>query len=338
MTSDVLSSKKGALGLLILNRPQALNALTLDMVSEMSRALAAFEADAEVKTIAIASQSDKAFCAGGDVRALTTLAKTDPAAASAFFRTEYRLNAQIAACSKPLVALVDGLCFGGGMGLAANARWCLMSRKGQMAMPEMTIGLFPDVGAAHFLAKAPGEIGVWMALTGARLGADDAIWAKLASTLMEEGDQSRILTELARGAAVDDHLLPYAPSRIMPGLHKLRERIDTLFAGNSIEAIIARLEAETDDWAKAQLLALRRSSPTSLALALSHMRACRGLSLNAILERDFRIACACLRGQDFIEGVRAQLIDKDRNPRWQAAPLSLLEFEEPPFGVELFDS
>lgn len=138
------------------------------MVSEMSRALAAFEADAEVKTIAIASQSDKAFCAGGDVRALTTLAKTDPAAASAFFRTEYRLNAQIAACSKPLVALVDGLCFGGGMGLA-NALWCLIDRQGQMAMPEMTIGLFPDVGAAHFGPSA-GEIGVWMALTGARLG------------------------------------------------------------------------------------------------------------------------------------------------------------------------
>lgn len=305
--SRVLSEKRGQLGLVTLNRPAALNAIDLAMVQAIHAALKAFAVDDAVKTVALLSASPKAFCAGGDVRAATTAKPED---AAQFFRAEYALNYYIATYPKPLVALVDGLAMGGGLGLSVHAQHCLVTENAVMAMPEMAIGLFPDVGAGAFLNRHSLELGLYLALTGARLNVGDILYAKLATGYLPAANSEHLLRALGQGA----ELTPYLAAAPASGLERQNLTLD--------------LETLT-------------GSPTSIRITIKHLTESRGQELKTILRTEYRLACACLRGHDFREGVRAQLIDKDRQPRWQPATLAgvtdamvRLHWAEP-FGPDL---
>lgn len=279
----------GALGLVTLNRPEALNAIDLKMVEAIHAALRGFADDTAVKSVALVSASPRAFCAGGDVRAAVTASPEDGAK---FFRAEYLLNHYIATYPKPLVAVVDGLAMGGGLGLSVHARHCLVTENALMAMPEMTIGLFPDVGGGEFLNRHSLELGLYIALTGARLNAADALYAGFANG--------------------------YLPAARVPDLLHALER------GQDFVALLEQPAEESR--LKTQELALDleklKGSPTSIKITIKHLTDSRGQDLKTVLKNEYRLACACLRGHDFKEGVRALLIDKDKQPKWQPATLA----------------
>jgi enoyl-CoA hydratase len=328
--TDILSARIGRAGAITLNRPQAHNALTLPMITTLQQALDNFCVDDVVQQIVISSASDKAFCAGGDVRAATAQ-RGKPEEGAAFFRAEYQLNHAIAHAAKPVVALVDGICMGGGLGLACHAQYCVTTERSVWAMPEMAIGLFPDIGAGYFLNKCPPGVGLWLALTGARLSGAQAVAAGLAQYLVPAADLAEVQRRLTKEEA-EEVLMPYA----YPAVAALADPAIHDFAGiDKIEKLSLLLK---------KYPALQAASPTSLALTVQHLAACKGLSLQAVLRRDYRLACACLRGHDFYEGVRAMLVDKDKNPRWQ--PASLAEVTQAqldahlatPLGPDLFDS
>lgn len=308
--SHILHERRNNLGLITLNRPEALNAIDLAMVRAIHTALDEFAADDSIKTVAIVSACPKAFCAGGDVRAA---AKAVPEEAALFFRHEYRLNHAIATYAKPLVAIVDDMAMGGGLGLSVHARHCLVTENAVMAMPEMAIGLFPDVGAGAFLNRHSLELGLYLALTGARLNAGNALYAQLANGYLPAANIGHLLQALSQGGDVTGFLEPAPPADL---------------AGQKLDLDLERLSG----------------SPTSIRITIKHLTESRGQSLKAVLVNEYRLACACLRGHDFREGVRAMLIDKDRQPKWQPATLAgvtdamvRLHWSEP-FGPELFQN
>lgn len=327
----ILITKDGSCGRLILNRPTALNALDLPMVTALARGLARHLADPELHCVLLTSTSPKAFCAGGDVRAAVTLGQSDPAAASQFFRAEYQLNYAIATASKPVIALVDGLCMGGGMGLSVHARHCVVTARALMAMPEMMIGLFPDVGAGEFLNRRSAALGRYLALTGARLGPEDCLYAGLASAFLPNEAQERFVELLCAGQL--DQALALTQSGAPAPLADVMPLIETCFASDDMSDIRAALEGLATPWAQAQLQALESGSPTSQALTLRHLALSREQRLDVVLHRDFRLASHCLLEGDFAEGVRALLIDKDKTPRWQPLERSRLAryFEAAPW-------
>ncbi len=307
--------REGQCGRLILDRPEALHALDVSMVRALYDGLSAHLSDPEVQVILLTSSGGKAFCAGGDVRAAVTEGRKDPAAAADFFRYEYQLNYAIATARKPVVALVDGLCLGGGMGLSVHARHCVVTVRASMAMPEMAIGLFPDVGGGVFLNRASAALGKFLALTGTRLAAGDCVAARLAESVLPDEAQSTFLQALFAGQ-VDAALalcLPHPEGT----LDKIRSQIETAFASDELEVIRQTLRNLGTDWAQAQLAILDAGSPTSQLITLEHLKNSRGQTLAEVLQREFRMASHCLLNSDFFEGVRAQLIDKDRRPRWQ---------------------
>jgi enoyl-CoA hydratase len=334
---DIMTEQRGGACILTLDRPQTLNALTLQMVQDLHTQLAVAEANPACKTIIITSSADKAFCAGGDVRAVARY-KGSPAIGALFFKAEYTLNYAIASCKKPVVVLVDGLCLGGGMGLAVHAAHCVATERASFAMPEMTIGLFPDIGAGYFLTQLPDGVGLWLALTGARLTAAQALALGLVKHLLE----SRSLPELIKRFEKEEAATVLASAAQTPRPSAPLDPI-TLFG-----AWIPAFAALTDISMLAELQTkqpeLVTGSPTSLAVTLQHMLACKGLPLRDVLTRDYRLACGFLRSGDFYEGVRAQLIDKDKRPRWQPARLAevtqaLIDRHlATPFGGALFES
>lgn len=285
----VMVEQRGALGLVTLNRPEALNAIDLEMVRAIQAALHRLADNPTVKSVALVSASPKAFCAGGDVRAAV---KASIEKGAEFFRAEYILNHDIATYPKLLVAVVDGLAMGGGLGLSVHARHCLVTENAQMAMPEMAIGLFPDVGAGAFLNRHSLELGLYLALTGARLDAADALYAGLANGYLLSVHIPDLLHALERGQDFSSLLeQPAEESRLkMQDLTLDPERLT--------------------------------GSPTSIKITIKHLTDSRGQDLKTVLKNEYRLACACLRGHDFHEGVRAMLIDKDRQPQWQPATLA----------------
>lgn len=327
----ILISQEGACGRLILNRPAALNALDPAMITALAAGLAQHLATPEVKVILITSTSPKAFCAGGDVRAAVKLGQTNPKAACNFFRSEYQLNYAIAMATKPVVALVDGLCMGGGMGLSVHARHCVVTPRTLMAMPEMMIGLFPDVGAGAFLNRRSAALGRYLALTGARLGPGDCLAAGLASHFLPDVAQAEFETLLCAGQL--DRALALTQTHETETLTELQTEIETCFASADLAEIVSALQASSSPWAVAQLQALAQGSPTSQAVTLRHLGLSRGQKLDAVLRRDFRLASHCLLEGDFAEGVRALLIDKDKKPLWRVVtPAQLnLFFEAAPW-------
>lgn len=319
--------RRGPIGLATLTRPGALNALTLPMVRALAAQLALWAQDDGVLAVVLQGEG-RAFCAGGDIRAVALAGKAErngaggeEALSRAFFREEYALNLAIAQFPKPFVSLIDGICMGGGMGLAVLGTHRIVTEKAAMAMPECRIGLYPDVGGGWFLSRCPGHTGEWAALTAAKLAPAEALHMGLATHMLPSDALPAFVDRLVAGASVSEALgpiyLPQEPS-ILLGYEPL---IDRCFAGDSVEAIQEALSREADPFAAEQLAAMAPMSPTSLKVTLELIRRAEGLSLAQELAQEYNVTQAFLHGDEFYEGVRAALIDKDHHPRWSPATL-----------------
>ncbi|WNE94979.1 enoyl-CoA hydratase/isomerase family protein [Streptomyces luomodiensis] len=319
----VLARTEGRAGYLTLNRPRALNALTHPMVTRIADYLAAWERDPAVRTVVIDGAGERGLCAGGDIRMIHQDVTSGGGAASrAFWRDEYVLNARIARYPKPYVALMDGIVMGGGVGVSAHGSVRIVTERSRVAMPETTIGFVPDVGGTHLLSRAPGELGTHLALTGASVGAADALRCGLADHVVP----SSLLPALARDLAAEpvaDVLPRYAVEAPTGTLDGHREWIDHCYAADTVEEIVDRLMAVGEPAAKETAETLLAKSPTALKVTLEAVRRARALgSLERVLAQEYRVSCAALSGPDFVEGIRAQVIDKDRSPRWSPADLA----------------
>lgn len=323
---EVIVRREGAAGVLRLNRPKAINALTLDMVRNIDVALDSFEADPEVALVLVEGAGERGLCAGGDIVALYNSSLAGDDVGKVFWREEYILNARIARFSKPYVAYMDGLVMGGGVGVSAHGSHRIVTDRTQLAMPETGIGFFPDVGGTWLLSRAPGELGSYFGLTGTAMNGADAIAAGFADAAIAAGQWGDLraaltgLTSRATAAHVRDTIAQFA---VAPGAAPAaaeRARIDRLFAFDTVEDIVAGLAADGSEFALATLKTLARKSPTSLKVTLKLLRLARGAaSLEACLTQEYRASLEVIATREFREGVRAAMIDKDRNPRWQPA-------------------
>jgi enoyl-CoA hydratase len=328
MKPDVILRKEGALGHITLNRPNVLNALTHEMCASIHDALQDWARDTSVHAILIDAVPGRAFCAGGDIRAIYELGRNDIGRAEAYFTTEYRLNAAIRHFPKPYIALLDGITMGGGAGLSVHGSRRLVTPNASFAMPETGIGLYPDIGATYFLSRLAGEIGTWLALTGARIGPADMLWSGLATDFATVSKAGRLAKLLAEGqfpasaiAAISEALPGEAP------ISRHAAEIDRIFAGSSVEQIISRLEAG-GEWAKGVAETIATRSPTSLKLTLRSLREARQLDFDGCMRMEYRLTLRVLRGHDLYEGVRAILIDRDQRPRWTPESLAGVADEE----------
>ncbi len=318
---DVLVRERGALRRLTLNRPKALNALTLDMTVTMTEYLRAWAKDDSAGTILIDGAGERGLCAGGDLRALYDAAKSSDPLPQNFWATEYRLNVLIAHYRKPVVVIMDGTVMGGGVGISAYAAHRVVTERSAIAMPEAGIGYFPDVGASYLLARAPGSLGTHLALTGERIGAADGIYCGLADIHIAADKLAEIPSLLADCRTREEVQARLARMSTPPASGKLsaaRAWIDACYSADAVEEIFARQRASSSEAAHAALAALQRMSPTALKITLRNVRA--ALSFNEIeqsFRQDYRISLKCIAGHDFIEGIRAVIVDKDRNPAWR---------------------
>ncbi|WP_033216327.1 enoyl-CoA hydratase/isomerase family protein [Streptomyces virginiae] len=331
---NVLLRTEGRTAYITLNRPQALNALSHPMVLRIDEALARWQDDPDVTAVVIEGAGERGLCAGGDIRAIYEDARTGGTASADFWRDEYRLNARIARYPKPYVALMDGIVMGGGVGISAHGTVRIVTERSRVAMPETGIGFVPDVGGTYLLALAPGELGTHLALTGAPAGAADALLCGLADHFVPSELLPRLAADLA-GDPVHEVLERYvAPAPSPAGtLAEDREWIDHCYAPDTVEDILERLLRSDAPAAKEAAATLRSKSPTALKVTLAALRRVRALGpLEKALEQEYRISCAALSSPDLVEGIRAQVVDKDRSPRW--SPPSLAEVT--PADVERF--
>jgi enoyl-CoA hydratase len=326
---DILARTEGRAGRLTLNRPQALHALTTAMCQAMTAALVAWAEDPAVEFILIDHAGERGFCAGGDIRMLAESGAGDGVAARGFFHTEYRLNHLLFTYPKPVVAFMDGVVMGGGVGISLPARFRVVTERTTFAMPETGIGLFPDVGGGWHLPRLPGEIGVWLALTGARIKAADCLHAGLATHCIESARLEHAKADLlaggpaALGSTLDHHASDPGKAPLIPH----RQALDAAFAYDRAEAIVAHLEQDGSDWALAQLASLRTKSPQTVKVALRQLRTGGRLpDFAANMTMEYRIGARVVQRHDFLEGVRAVIIDKDNAPRW--SPATLAEVDE----------
>ena len=317
--SDILFERRGAAGLITLNRPQALNALTHAMVVAMKAQLDEWAGDPAVGAVVVRGAGERAFCAGGDIRAIAESGRAGTSYALDFWRDEYILNAAIKHYPKPYVALMHGIAMGGGVGISVHGQVRIACETTLVAMPETGIGFFTDVGGSYFLPRCPGEIGMYLALTSARLKADDARYAGVSTLFVPQTKWGSLLDALA------DRGMPLKPEakiwREPSALAEHRAKIDRIFAADSVEAILAGLDAESDDWSRETAATIRTKSPTSLKIAFRELREGKRLSFDDCMRMEFRIASRILAGHDFFEGVRAVLVEKDNAPRWRPASL-----------------
>jgi enoyl-CoA hydratase len=324
--SDILFERRGAAGLITLNRPQALNAVNHAMVKALAARLEDWASDRAVTRVVIRAAGERAFSAGGDIRALNELGRTGRQADMLpFWRDEYRLNSFIKHYPKPYVALIDGIVMGGGVGISVHGSHRVAGEKFQFAMPEVGIGFFPDVGATWFLPRLPGETGAYCALTGERLRVADAVAAGIATHHVAAARFPDLIDALAGTVPVDAVLAAFADPPGQGTLAPLRPAIDRLLAGGSVEEILAALGAADGSdaaWAGKTAATIRAKSPTSLKVALAQVRRGAGWSFTECMKAEFRIVSRIVYGHDFYEGVRATIIDKDNAPRWQPAELA----------------
>jgi enoyl-CoA hydratase len=331
--AELLFDRRGALALVTLNRPQALNALTLSMFRDFDARLAVWAEDPAVAAVVVAGAGERAFCAGGDVVAIYDSARGDRKVAAELFRAEYTLNRNLFHFPKPCVALIDGVTMGGGAGLSVHGSHRVATERTLFAMPETGIGLFPDVGSSYFLPRLPGELGLYLGLTGARLKAADCLYAGVATHHVESAKLPALVEALATAdwagdgvAAASGVIAGFASDPGAPPLAGHRAAIDRCFAGASVEEILAALEAEGGDWAEATRATLLTRSPTSLKVTFRQLRAGATLDFDQAMTMEYRLSQACVAGHDLLEGIRAMVIDKDRVPRWR--PASLAEVSE----------
>jgi enoyl-CoA hydratase len=326
--SHVLIERIGSLGRIRLNRPKALNSLTLEMVRQISAALEQFAADPLVATVLITGEGERGLCAGGDIRSLYDSSRGDTRLGETFWREEYILNARISSFGKPYIAVMDGITMGGGVGISAHGSHRIVTERTRLAMPETGIGFFPDVGGTWLLGRSPGEIGTYLGLTGDQIGAADAIRAGLADVFVPTSAVPSLVESLtalpagADGDAVWKVLNAVGQPTDPPPLQENVQAIDRAFAVDDVETILAELARLDTDFAAKTQATLRAKSPTSLKVTLRLLRLARASTrLEDCLEREFATARHIFTGHDFREGVRAAVIDKDRNPRWSPASL-----------------
>jgi len=337
---DILFEVDDGIGRILLNRPKALNALTLSKIREMDETLRRWIRQAGVKMVLIEGSGDKAFCAGGDIRALAEAARAkDEIMIRAFFSEEYALNRLIRTYPKPVVALLNGIVMGGGVGISIHGSHRIVTENTLFAMPETGIGFFPDVGGTYVLPRMPGLLGTYIGLTGARLGNRDCLYAEVGTHHVSTDrltDLEEALREAARSAISHDEMvqslthlldmfhddLPDAP------LEAHREAIDTVFAKETVEEIIADLEAMGPGWGADTAATLRSKSPTSLKVTLQQLRAGPRLDFDRAMQLEYRLARRFLHAPDFSEGVRAVIEDKDQAPKWSPATLEAVSDAE----------
>jgi len=355
-TDEILFDRRGRIGHVTLNRPKALNALNRHMVQALDRQLVAWADDPDVRAVVITGaprdENRHPFCAGGDVRAVTEIARSaDPSPAVAFFAEEYTLNRRIHMYPKPYVALLDGITMGGGFGLSVHGSHRVVSERVVFAMPETGIGLYPDVGGTYILGRCPGEVGLYLALTGIHLGAADTLYTGIGTHFVAADRFPALEQALAEAdlggdphAAVTDVIAAFAGDAGEPELDRHRRLIDRCFAETSVEAIMVALEGEGGPWAEKTAETLRVKSPTSLKITFEGLRRARNLEFDEAMRMEFRMTMGCLRGHDFFEGVRAVLVDKDNKPQWRPERLEEVtdamvasHFEPPPEGDLTFD-
>lgn len=319
--NTVLFEIQGRTGVVTLNRPKALNALTHPMVRRIDEALTAWEHDPAVDQVLIRGAGERGLCAGGDIRAIHDDAKAGATASPAFWRDEYRLNAHIARYPKPYVALMDGIVMGGGVGVSAHGGVRVVTERSRVAMPETGIGFVPDIGGTYLLARAPGELGTHLALTGAAVGAADALLCGLADHFVPAGRLGELTDGLA--AAPAHEVLPRYADTPPPGdLAGRRPWIDHCYAADTVEEIVDRLLGHGDPAAKEAAETILARSPTALKVTLAALRRAAGTqTLERVLVQEFRVSCHALALPDLVEGIRAQVVDKDRSPRWSPAAL-----------------
>lgn len=327
--AEIIFDIQGAMGLVTLNRPKALNAVTHDMVRQLWAQLHAWENDARVAHVVVRASGDRAFSAGGDIRVIyDAIREGRQSEVIEFWREEYRLNHYIKHYPKPYISFIDGIVMGGGVGVCVHGSHRIAGDKFLFAMPEVGIGFFPDVGATYFLPRLPGEIGTWCALTGDRLKAGDGVNAQVATHYVPSVQQGAAIAALAQSDDVDETLARFAQP-IAPGPMMSRAGIlNRTFKGDSVEQILDQLGAEARAggpdaaWADETRLLLLKRPPLSLRIALAQMRRGKAFSFAEAIRCEFRIVTRMANNPDFIEGIRATIIDKDNAPRWQHAGLS----------------
>ncbi|MBW8268390.1 enoyl-CoA hydratase/isomerase family protein [Caldovatus aquaticus] len=314
---SVIARREGAAGTILMNRPRALNALDLGMVRALAEVVAAWRDDPAVRLVVLEGAGGRAFCAGGDVRRIRELVLAgDCAGVEAFFATEYGMNLGIARFGKPWVSLIDGVCMGGGIGVSVHGSHRVVTEHALLAMPETAICLFPDVGTSYVLPRLPGRIGLWLALTGARLQGADSVHAGLATHYVPRERLPALRAALIAEGEADPVVARFAEAPPPPSFAPHRAAIERCFGAGSVPAILAALEAEGTDWARKQIAILRRMSPTALFVAHELLRRGARLTLEQCLELELALTRTVTRHPDFAEGVRSVLVDKDGNPRW----------------------
>ena len=336
---DILFGREGAVATVTLNRPQALNAFTLGMYRRFDPVLRGWADDPGVHAVLVRGAGERAFCAGGDVRAIAEAGRGiagDPALTSIFFSEEYQLIRRIHRFRKPYLAIIDGITMGGGAGVSVNGAWRIATERTLLAMPETGIGLFPDVGATRFLNLAPGHIGRYLALTGARLGPADSLYCGFATNFVPREQVPGLVEALGNmawlagkeRAQVEGALAAVTGDPGTPPLAARRAVIDRCFAPDTVEAVLDALarEAESEgadsEWAAETRAGLLAKSPTSLKITLRQLSLGKGYDIEAALALEYRLTQHFMAGHDFYEGVRAALIDKDQKPHWRPATLA----------------
>jgi enoyl-CoA hydratase len=321
MTDEVLIRREGSAGFLSLNRPQAIHALTLPMVHAMTAALLEWRDDPEVKSVIIDHAEGRGFCSGGDIAFLRNSALSDGGTSGRkFFHDEYQLNHLIFTYAKPVVAFMDGITMGGGVGISQPARFHVATENTRYAMPETGIGLFPDVGGGWYLSRLPGRIGQFLALTGARLDGAECKWAGLATHYLSHDALAEAKERIAHGHEPAQVLAALAVSPPPARIEANAAAIAKHFASDRYEDILASLEADSSEWAAKELATLHTKSPQTCKVALRQLHdslACADFAANMAME--YRIASRVLTRPDFAEGVRAVIVDKDNAPQWNPA-------------------
>jgi enoyl-CoA hydratase len=320
---DLIARKEGSAGVLRLNRPKAINAVTLEMFHDIDKALDVFEADPDIAVILLEGAGERGLCAGGDIRALWESSKAKGDLGKILWRDEYILNARIKKFPKPYVAFMDGIVMGGGVGLSAHASHRVVTDKTKLAMPEVGLGFFPDVGGTWLLSHSPGEIGTYFGLTGQTMNGPDAIHADFADAVVPSAKLAALreaLTKVRPGvtsAEVKPLIAGFATGETAGPVAAMQGKIDAWFGHDRMEDIVAALQSDGSEQAASTLKTLNEKSPRGMVVTLKLLRLARASSsLEECLVREYRAALEVFASDDFREGVRAAVIDKDRNPKW----------------------
>ncbi|WP_035722692.1 enoyl-CoA hydratase/isomerase family protein [Bradyrhizobium sp. ARR65] len=331
---DLVVRREGSAGIIRLNRPKAINAMTLEMSLGIDAALDRFEADPAVAVVLLEGAGERGLCAGGDIRGLYQSSKAGGDLGKVFWRQEYVMNARIAKYPKPYVAFMDGLVMGGGVGLSAHGRHRVVTERTKLAMPEVGLGFFPDVGGTWLLSRAPGELGTYFGLTGQTMNGPDAIYARFGDAVVPSGKLAElrdVLTKVRPGTSSDEIaslIEGFATGETSGPVAALRPRIDKWFAFDRMQDILAALRQDGSDLALSTLKTLGEKSPRGMVVTLKLLRLARSASsLEHCLVREYRAALEVFRSDDFREGVRAAVIDKDRDPKWSPAAIEDVTME-----------